>query len=80
MSGGASAAAPEPERETGRDERETAGAATSRDAPSTSEITPPPETSPRTVGGSTHGDFLITTDERDGAEARLRRAVADEVL
>lgn len=79
MSGGTSAAAPEPERESGGVQRDTAGAATSPDAPPRSEATPP-GTPPRSAGRATHGEFLITSDERDAAEARLRRAVADEVL
>jgi hypothetical protein len=32
------------------------------------------------AAGATHGDFLVTSDERDRAEAQLRQAVADEVL
>jgi hypothetical protein len=78
VSGGASAAAPGPDREAGRadpaaapSDGSTAGSAPRR---------PPAAQPPRSDAGPTHAGFLITSDERDVAEARLRQAVADEVL
>lgn len=83
MSSGAAAAAPGPERDTGR------STADATDAAAAGAITPPPDSAPPPAGSppaspapsaSTHAQFLITSDERDAAEGRLRRAVADEVL
>lgn len=74
MSGDA-AAAPEPDRPARR--RPEPGDAA--DPPSGG---PPsaPQPPPSAGAGDTHGQFLITSDERDVAEERLRAAVADEVL
>lgn len=76
MSGSGSAAAPDP----GQDSARTPGAA---DAPSGggradggASVEPPAPT----PADGIHGQFLVTSDERDAAEARLRQAVADEVL
>lgn len=40
----------------------------------------PPAAPASTPFRASHAEFLITSDERDAAEARLRQAVADEVL
>lgn len=75
MSGGASAAAPDPDR-PGRED-----AAPPPQAPPPAEADGPPHHPDRPVGSArTHADFLITSDERAAAEVRLRQAVADEVL
>lgn len=66
MSDGSSAAAPGPDR-AARDAETDAAAEASGSRPSAG-------------AARTHADFLITSDERDVAEARLRQAVADEVL
>jgi hypothetical protein len=77
VSGGASAAAPGPERDAGQADHATAP---SSDGSHTGGASPPPAPPPRAGTGATHAEFLITSDERDAAEARLRQAVADEVL
>jgi hypothetical protein len=60
-----------------------AGGPTADRPPASQQTTerPPPgvRAGPDSAAG-THGQFLITSDERDRAEARLRQAVADEVL
>jgi hypothetical protein len=79
VSGGASAAAPGPERDAGRED--PAAAPSADDARAGGPSRPPPSApSERRDAGPTHAEFLITSDERDAAEARLRQAVADEVL
>jgi hypothetical protein len=85
MSSSSSAAAPGPERHAGQaqpapDERGLDESPAGRPASVSPPDAPPPGAErPRTVSDS-HADFLITSDERDAAEARLRQAVADEVL
>jgi len=80
MTGSASAAAPGPEGDAGqaqpapRDGGTDEAAGGQRSAPPYG--APPPAAAP----ADSHADFLITSEERDAAEARLRQAVADEVL
>ncbi|HEX6256079.1 MAG TPA: DUF1707 domain-containing protein [Euzebyales bacterium] len=77
MSGGASAATPGPERETGQTNPATDTEPTAD--PSTG-VPPPRQPQSHPPTGATHRDFLITSTERDAAEARLHAAFADDVL
>lgn len=85
MSGSSSAAAPGPERGAGKaqpasDERGVDRAPAGGSASVSPPAVPPPHVGPARTAGDSHADFLITSEERDAAEARLRHAVADEVL
>lgn len=101
MSGSASAAAPDPDRDVSREDQtaDASGSSSTTDVPSgdqrgagrptadrpppsseTTERPPPGERAGAHSAAGTYGQFLITSDERDRAEARLRQAVADEVL
>jgi hypothetical protein len=85
MGGSASAAAPDPD---GDARRRDAGASPERpaaDRPAAG-ATPPPAPPDQAAqqraapASDPYADFLITSEERDMAEARLRQAVADELL
>lgn len=81
MSGGASAPAPDPDRADGRaDGERTAGTAATPGTEATPGAGAPRPPAEPAAPGRTHGEFLITSEERDAAERRLRAAVADEVL
>lgn len=95
MSGSASAAAPDPGRAgQGRDgptstDQQAAAApppdakqatAPQRDDASPPIADPPPRVEAPRPSHDPHADFLITSADRDAAEARLRQAVADDLL
>ena len=85
MSGSASAASPGPERGAGQARRASADPDADQAPTGAQGSAPPPGAQPPATPASTpardsHAEFLITSDERDAAEARLRQAVADEVL
>lgn len=80
MSGSASAATPDPDRATDAGDRRPASsdAGVGQGAGQ-----PPPQARPPTdtrPPADAYAQFLVTSEERDAAEARLRHAVADEVL
>lgn len=77
MSGSASAAAPEPDRD---EQAQGAGTTSSMGSRAADPGSDGPASTPPTAAAGTHAEFLITSAERDAAEARLREAVADEVL
>ena len=84
MSGSASAAEPDRDRDVGQGGGTTGPAGAHQRAQRTADddresATPAPDASQRSTAAG-HGQFLITSAERDAAEARLRDAVADEVL
>ena len=84
MSGSASAAAPDPDRNGQSQDAGTAErAAAARPAAGATPPPAPPDQAAQPRADRSrdpHADFLITSEERDVAEARLRQAVADEML
>ncbi len=95
MSGSASTAAPDPGRAgqgrdglTSTDQQAAAApppdakqaAAAQRDDVSPPIADPPPPVETPPPSHDPHADFLITSADRDAAEARLRQAVADDLL
>ena len=88
MSGSSSAAAPDPERTSADGAQGDQPPPASTPGGGAAQAQPPPAASmpagtgaqpPPPQAASGH-DFLITSSDRDAAEARLRQAVADEVL
>lgn len=77
MSGNASAAAREPHRD---EQAQGAATTSSTGSQGADPGNDGPGSAGRTAAADTHAEFLITSAERDAAEARLREAVADEVL
>lgn len=83
MSGSGSAAMPDPDRESGGSPAAADASASSQadvEQADTGAGDRDAVASQISSGAASHGQFLITSDERDAAEARLRQAVTDEVL
>jgi hypothetical protein len=87
MNGSASAASPDPDGDVQRQDARVSSDRPPADQGAAGAAQPPPPATDRAAQEQAAGpprdpnaDFLITSQERDLAESRLRQAVADEIL